>query len=139
MTDMVLSDMSGNVLYDQNRDNSGQEESGYKPQVSGSDLLTVTGVGSVMKAEQSAESGYITQSAGDAGVNTSYILLPENDAFASMSMTLKLRIIRLRVRMQKGRVFLSVHSRLRVNMRLLHWDSGAMIHRLEPMHFRAIG
>ena len=88
VTDMVLSDMSGNVLYDQNRDNSGQEESGYKPQVSGSDLLTVTGAGSVMKAEQSAESGYITQSTGDAGVNTSYILLPENDAFASMSMTL---------------------------------------------------
>ena len=59
VTDMVLSDMSGNVLYDQNRDNSGQEESGYKPQVSGSDLLTVTGAGSVMKAEQSAESGSI--------------------------------------------------------------------------------
>ena len=64
VTDMVLSDMSGNVLYDQNRDNSGQEESGYKPQVSGSDLLTVTGAGSVMKAEQSAESGSITQSTG---------------------------------------------------------------------------
>ncbi len=91
VTDMVLSDMSGNVLYDQNRDNSGQEESGYKPQVSGSDLLTVTGAGSVMKAEQSAESGYITQSTGDAGVNTSYILLPENDAFASMSMTIKIK------------------------------------------------
>lgn len=54
-------------------------------------------------------------------------------------MTLKITDYSITGQNAKRTGVLSVHSRLRVNMRLLHWDSGAMIHRLEPMHFRAIG
>ena len=52
-------------------------------------MLKVTGVGSVMKANQSAKEGYISKTKDTEGLNTSYLVLPQDDSLTSMSMTLK--------------------------------------------------
>lgn len=81
VSDIVLTDDEGTVLYDQNNL--------FKPQASGSDLLKVTAEGSVMKLEQSATEGKMTQGTGDAGENVSYMLLPENPDIDSMTITMR--------------------------------------------------
>ena len=83
VSDVVLTDDEGNVLYDQNNI--------FKPKTSGSEALKVSALGSVMKAEETSEKGYISQKKGDAGSNTGYILLPENKDLVSMSMTLNIK------------------------------------------------
>ena len=42
-----------------------------------------------MKANQSAKEGYISQTKDTEGLNTSYLVLPQDDSLTSMSMTLK--------------------------------------------------
>ena len=83
VSDVVLTDDEGNVLYDQNNI--------FKPKTSGSEALKVSALGSVMKAEETSEKGYISQKKGDAGSNTGYILLPENKYLVSMSMPLNIK------------------------------------------------
>lgn len=83
VSDIMLTDSEGNTLYDQNNVNT------FKPTVVGSDMLKVTGVGSVMKANQSAKEGYISKTKDTEGLNTSYLVLPQDDSLTSMSMTLK--------------------------------------------------
>lgn len=79
--DLMLTDAEGNVLYDQNNQ--------FKPTVSGSDMISVSGQGSVMNVNQTATEGEITQKKGETGKNVSYLLLPENKEIDSMTLTLK--------------------------------------------------
>ena len=53
VSDVVLTDDEGNVLYDQNNI--------FKPKTSGSEALKVSALGSVMKAEETSKEGYISQ------------------------------------------------------------------------------
>lgn len=82
--DWMVYDTDGNILFDQNN-----QETPYRPEASGSDLMGVSAQGSVVRVNQRAQEGQFTQEQGSAGVNVSYLLLPDTKAVNSMTLTMK--------------------------------------------------
>lgn len=82
--DWMVYDADGNLLFDQN-----DQETPYRPEVTGSELMQLSAQGSVLNVNQTAQEGQFPQSAGTAGTNVSYLLLPETKTVRSMTMTMR--------------------------------------------------
>lgn len=82
--DWTVYDADGNMLFDQNN-----QETPYRPEISGSDKAELSAQGSVVRVSQLAQEGQFPQELGSAGVNVSYLLLPDTKAVNSMTLTMK--------------------------------------------------